>query len=226
MKIVLIGAPGSGKGTQSSLVRKRYDLSYLATGDMLRDAVARKTPQGILAKNAMDAGKLVDDEIVFDIVVSATNESKNANGCVLDGFPRTVRQATMMENANIHVDKAIEFSVPDDVILKRTSGRWIHQASGRTYHEEFRPPKTPGVDDVTGEPLIQRPDDRFEVAKKRLELFKSEANTLAEFYKTRGVYVRVDANRIVDEVYKTIVDHLDPIASSLNIQINEADNIS
>ncbi|CCW60473.1 unnamed protein product [Phytomonas sp. EM1] len=220
MRIVLIGAPGSGKGTQSSLIRERYELSYLATGDMLRDAVARKTPQGILAKNAMDSGKLVDDEIVFDIVMNATKREECGNGYVLDGFPRTIRQAEMVENSDMRIDKAIEFTVPDEVILKRTSGRWIHPGSGRSYHEEFRPPKQPGVDDITGEPLIQRPDDRREVAEKRLRLFKDEASALAEFYKERGVYARVDADRTVDEVHKTIVDLLDPIAASLGLQVH------
>lgn len=212
MKIVLMGAPGCGKGTQSPYIKERYGLCHLSTGDMLREAVANKTPSGVLAKSAMESGKLVSDEVVFGIVKESIRKPECRYGYILDGFPRTLRQAQMMEAAGEKVDKAIEFTAPDEVILTRTSGRWIHKASGRTYHEVFRPPKVPRTDDITGDPLYQRPDDQREVCEKRLNIYKSETAPLAKFYSERNAYVLVNADRTVDEVRNTIASILDSIA--------------
>ncbi|KAK7196632.1 adenylate kinase [Novymonas esmeraldas] len=218
MKIVLMGAPGCGKGTQSPYVQDRYGLCHLSTGDMLRDAVARKTANGLLAKGAMDSGKLVSDEIVFGIVKDSIKNPECRYGYILDGFPRTLKQAQMMDDAGERIDKVIEFNVPDEVILERTSGRWIHKASGRTYHEVFRPPQTPGKDDVTGESLYQRPDDRREVCEKRLDVYKSETLPLSNYFNKEGVYAVINANRAVEEVRKTIAQLLDPIGVATGLK--------
>lgn len=218
MKIVLMGAPGCGKGTQSPYIQDRYGLCHLSTGDMLRDAVSRKTPNGVLAKSAMDSGKLVSDDIVFGIVKESIKRPECRYGYILDGYPRTLKQAELMENAGERVDKVIEFSAPDEVILERTSGRWIHKASGRTYHEVFRPPKAPGVDDATGEPLYQRPDDRRDVCEKRLQIYKDETKPLADHYQGGDVFSIINANRTVEEVRKTIASLLDPIGIATGLK--------
>ncbi|KPI87660.1 putative Adenylate kinase [Leptomonas seymouri] len=218
MKIVLMGAPGCGKGTQSPYVKERYGLCHLSTGDMLRDAVTRKTANGLLAKDAMDTGKLVSDDIVFGIVKDSIKNPECRYGYILDGFPRTLKQAQMMKDAGEKVDKVIEFSAPDEVILQRTSGRWIHKSSGRTYHEVFRPPRSPGRDDVTGEALYQRDDDRRDVCKKRLEVYKKETQPLADYYSSLNVYAMINADRTVEEVRKTIAGLLDPIAIATGLK--------
>ncbi|CAC9535714.1 adenylate kinase [Leishmania donovani] len=218
MKIVLMGAPGCGKGTQSPYIQDRYGLCHLSTGDMLRDAVARKTANGKLAKDAMDSGKLVSDDIVFGIVKDSIKNPECRYGYILDGYPRTLKQAQMMEDAGEKIDKVIEFSVPDEVILERTSGRWIHKPSGRTYHEVFRPPKTPGKDDITGEDLYQRPDDRREVCEKRLDIYKNETRPLADYFIKEGVYSMINANQTIDEVRKAIAALLDPIGIATGLK--------
>lgn len=212
MKIVLMGAPGCGKGTQSPYIEERYGLCHLSTGDMLRDAVQRKTNNGVLAKSAMESGKLVSDDIVFGIVKESIQRPECKYGYVLDGFPRTLKQAQMMDEAGEKVDKALQFQAPDEVILARTSGRWIHKGSGRTYHEVFRPPRIAGKDDVTGEDLYQRPDDRRDVCKKRLEIYKQEMQPLETYYTKKGVYASINADNAVETVRKTIASILDPIA--------------
>ncbi|CAD2216974.1 adenylate kinase [Angomonas deanei] len=218
MKIILMGAPGCGKGTQSPYVTERYGICHLSTGDMLRDAVAKKTPNGVRAKSIMESGGLVSDDVVFGIVKESIAKPECKYGYVLDGFPRTLRQAQMMDEAGEKIDKTILFEVPDETILERTSGRWIHKASGRTYHEIFRKPAVPGKDDITGEPLYQRPDDRREVAASRLELFKKETSSLIDFYKNKGVFTSIDANRAVEEVRKTLASILDPIALATGLK--------
>lgn len=218
MKIVLMGAPGCGKGTQSPYVQERYGLCHLSTGDMLRDALARKTANGLLAKDALDTGKLVSDDIVFGIVKDSIKSPECRYGYILDGFPRTLKQAQMMDQAGEKIDKVIEFSAPDEVILARTSGRWIHKASGRTYHEIFRPPQTPGKDDVTGEDLYQRQDDRRDVCEKRLGIYKSETQPLSEYYNKVGVYSKINADRAVDAVRQTIASLLDPIGIATGLK--------
>lgn len=218
MKIVLMGAPGCGKGTQSPFIQQRYGLCHLSTGDMLREAVQKKTKNGVLAKSAMVQGRLVSDELVFGIVKDAIQEPECRYGYILDGFPRTMKQAELMDEAGEKVDKAIQFQAPDETILARTSGRWLHKASGRTYHDIFFPPRVAGKDDITGEDLYQRPDDSREVCKKRLGIYQAETKPLEEFYTKKGVYASVDADRVVDAVRKTISNLLDPIALATGLK--------
>ncbi|KAL5998192.1 hypothetical protein ACLOJK_009130 [Asimina triloba] len=171
----MTGPPGSGKGTQSPIIKDEYCLCHLATGDMLRAAVAVKTPLGIKAKEAMDKGELVSDDLVVGIIDEAMKKPSCQKGFILDGFPRTVVQAQkldeMLEKQGKKIDKVLNFAIDDAILEERITGRWIHPSSGRTYHTKFAPPKVPGTDDVTGEPLIQRKDDTAEVLKSRLEGF-------------------------------------------------------
>ena len=216
MKIVLMGAPGCGKGTQSPYLVEKYHICHLSTGDMLRDAVQKKTENGLKAKAAMDSGALVTDDIVFGILKDGMAKPECKNGYIIDGLPRTLGQAKRMEESGIKVDKVIHFDVPDDVIVERTSGRWIHRASGRTYHTIFRPPQKAGHDDQTGEELIQRPDDRKEVVVKRLEVYHKEVNPIKDFYTHTGIFAAIDGNRKMDEVRKSLASILDPLFKKLS----------
>ncbi|ESL09624.1 adenylate kinase [Trypanosoma rangeli SC58] len=218
MKFVLMGAPGCGKGTQSPFITQRYGVCHLSTGDMLRDAVAKRTSYGMKAKATMDAGGLVSDDIVFGILKESIAKPECKYGYVVDGYPRTLRQAELMEEAGEKVDKVILFDAPDEVIVARTSGRWLHRSSGRTYHEVFLPPKVQGIDDVTGEPLTQRADDTKEVVKKRLETYRKENEPLIAHYKEKGVFERLDANRPVEAVRKSVMAILDPVAIRLGLK--------
>nr|CCC93457.1 putative adenylate kinase [Trypanosoma congolense IL3000] len=219
MKLIFIGPPGCGKGTQSPSVAERYNICHLSTGDMLREAVANKSEYGLKAKTAMEAGGLVSDDIVFGIVKESIAQPQCKNGYLLDGYPRTLRQAQMMEEAGERVNKVVHFDAPDDVIVSRVSGRWIHRASGRTYHEVFCPPKVPGVDDVTSEPLMQRDDDRKEVVVKRLVAYHNQTKPLVDYYKSKGLLSTVDATQAVDTVRAALVSLLDPIATVIGAHI-------
>eukprot|EP00758_Cryptobia_borreli_P010446 Tbor_TRINITY_DN5567_c4_g2::TRINITY_DN5567_c4_g2_i1::g.13345::m.13345/K00939/adk, AK; adenylate kinase len=214
MKIVLIGAPGCGKGTQSNLIKEKYELCHLSTGDMLREAVKNQTPNGVRAKEAMENGTLVTDDIVFSIVKDSIAKPACSKGYIIDGLPRTLGQAEKMVQAGIGVDKALYFDVPSDVLLTRTAGRWIHTASGRSYHEKFAPPKVPRKDDITGEDLVQRPDDRTEIVEKRLKIFEKEIFPINDFYKKMGVFVAISGNRPVKEVSAAVINALNPVFES------------
>lgn len=215
MKIVLMGAPGCGKGTQSPFLKERYHICHLSTGDMLREAVANKTENGLKAKAAMDSGALVTDDIVFGILKDGMKKPECANGYIIDGLPRTLGQAQRMKETGIAVDQVVSFDVPDEVIVERTSGRWIHRASGRTYHEKFFPPQKAGIDDVTGEPLMQRPDDRKEVVVKRLEVYHKEINPIKDFYRNLGIFASINGNRALEDVRASLTSILDPIYKKL-----------
>eukprot|EP00249_Psilotum_nudum_P004066 c17591_g1_i1 orf=418-1149(+) len=203
-RAILIGPPGSGKGTQSPLIRDEYCLCHLATGDMLRSAVAAKTPLGIKAKEAMDKGELVSDELVVGIIDEAIKKPSCQKGFILDGFPRTSVQAekldAMLEKQGVKVDKVLNFDIPDSVLEERITGRWIHPASGRSYHAKFAPPKVPGIDDVTGEPLIQRKDDNVEVLKSRLEAFHNQTKPVIDYYEKKGIVTHLSAHKSPQEV--------------------------
>ncbi|KAL4192940.1 hypothetical protein AMTRI_Chr06g196820 [Amborella trichopoda] len=181
-RVILVGPPGSGKGTQSPVIKDEYCLCHLATGDMLRAAVVAKTPLGIKAKEAMDKGELVSDDLVVGIIDEAMKKPSCQKGFILDGFPRTVAQAEkldeMLEKQGTKIDKVLNFEIDDKILEERITGRWIHPSSGRTYHSKFAPPKVLGLDDVTGEPLIQRKDDTAEVLKSRLEAFHRQTEPL------------------------------------------------
>ncbi len=182
MRLILLGGPGAGKGTQATFIKEKYKIPQISTGDMLRAAVKAGTPLGVAAKKIMDAGGLVSDEIILGLVDERLKEPDCANGYLLDGFPRTIPQAEGMKQRGVTVDYVVEIDVDDAEIIKRMSGRRAHVASGRTYHVIFNPPKVEGKDDVTGEALIQRDDDKEETVRKRLEVYHSQTEPLVAFY--------------------------------------------
>src|SRR4051794_41123626 len=168
MRLILLGAPGAGKGTQANFIKEKYNIPQISTGDMLRAAVKAGTPLGMAAKKVMDAGGLVSDDIIIGLVKDRLKQADCAKGYLFDGFPRTIPQAEAMKEAGVGIDYVLEIDVPDEAIIERMSGRRVHQPSGRTYHIKFNPPKAAGRDDVTGEELIQRNDDKEETVRKRL----------------------------------------------------------
>ena len=182
MRIILLGAPGAGKGTQSNYISKTLGIPQISTGDMLRSAVSAGTPLGIAAKKVMDAGQLVSDEIIIGLVKERLTEDDCMKGCLFDGFPRTLAQAEALGKDGVHIQHVVEISVEDDDIIQRMSGRRVHPASGRTYHVRFNPPKTEGIDDESGEPLVQREDDNEETVKKRLQIYHTQTAPLIEYY--------------------------------------------
>jgi adenylate kinase len=182
MRVILLGPPGAGKGTQAAFITQRYGIPQISTGDMLRAAVKAGTPLGLAAKKVMDAGQLVSDDIIVGLVKERLKEPDCAAGYLFDGFPRTIPQADALKSAGIKVDVVLEIDVPDADIIERMSGRRVHLASGRTYHVSFNPPKRAGRDDVTGEPLIQRDDDREEVVRKRLAVYHAQTRALVDYY--------------------------------------------
>ena len=182
MRLILLGAPGAGKGTQATYICQKYGIPQISTGDMLRAAVKAGTPLGIAAKKVMDSGGLVSDGLIIDLVKERISQPDCANGFLFDGFPRTIPQADAMKAANVKLDYVLEIDVPFESIIERMSGRRSHAPSGRTYHVKFNPPKQDGLDDVTGEPLIQREDDKEETVKKRLEVYSAQTRPLVEYY--------------------------------------------
>jgi adenylate kinase len=182
MRLILLGPPGAGKGTQAAFIRDRYGIPQISTGDMLRTAIKAATPLGLAAKQVMDRGTLVSDDIIIELVKNRLRESDCARGYLFDGFPRTLPQADAMKDCGVKIDYVIEIDVPDAVIVERMSGRRVHLPSGRTYHIKFNPPKVTGRDDVTGEPLIQRDDDREETVTRRLAIYHAQTEPLVEYY--------------------------------------------
>jgi adenylate kinase len=183
MRLILLGGPGAGKGTQANYIKERYQIPQISTGDMLRAAVKAGTELGKKAKQVMDAGGLVPDDIIIGLVKERIKEADCQKGFLFDGFPRTIPQADAMKEAGVPIDAVVEIDVPDGEIIKRMSGRRVHLASGRTYHVVFNPPKVEGKDDVTGEPLIQRDDDKEETVKKRLDVYHAQTEPLVDYYK-------------------------------------------
>lgn len=182
MRLILLGPPGAGKGTQASFITEQFNIPQIATGDMLRAAVKAQSPLGIEAKKVMDAGELVSDDIIIGLVQDRLAQSDCSNGYLFDGFPRTIPQADALKNKSIKLDFVIEISVPEENIIERMSGRRVHPASGRTYHISFNPPKTEGIDDVTGEELVLRDDDREETVRNRLEVYREQTSPLVNYY--------------------------------------------
>lgn len=214
MKIILLGAPGAGKGTQAQFLTKAFDIPQISTGDMLRAAIKAGTELGTLAKSFMDSGKLVTDEIIIGLVKERIMEEDCKNGFLLDGFPRTVPQADALKEAGVAIDAVIEIDVADSVIVERMSGRRAHLASGRTYHVVFNPPKVEGKDDDTGEDLVQRDDDKAEVVLDRLRVYHDQTAPLVNYY--QGVaasdssvkYITIDGTQKIDAVEKEILAKL------------------
>jgi adenylate kinase len=182
MRLILLGPPGAGKGTQATFIKDAYGIPQISTGDMLRAAVGAGTPLGIAAKKVMDSGALVSDDIIIGLVKERLKETDCAAGYLFDGFPRTIPQADAMKNAAVQIDYVLEIDVPDAMIVERMSGRRVHVASGRTYHIKFNPPKVAGKDDLTGEALIQRDDDREETVQKRLAVYHAQTEPLIAYY--------------------------------------------
>ncbi|MDP2004280.1 MAG: adenylate kinase [Rubrivivax sp.] len=182
MRLILLGAPGAGKGTQATFICQRYGIPQISTGDMLRAAVKAGTPLGVAAKKVMDSGGLVSDEIIIGLVKERITQPDCAGGFLFDGFPRTLPQADAMKEAGVALDFVLEIDVPEADIIERMSGRRAHLPSGRTYHVRFNPPKVAGVDDVSGEPLIQRDDDKEETVRKRLQVYQSQTRPLVDYY--------------------------------------------
>lgn len=182
MRLILLGAPGAGKGTQANFIKEKYGIPQISTGDMLRAAVKAGTAVGLAAKKIMDAGGLVSDDIIISLVKERLQEKDCANGYLFDGFPRTIPQADAMKEAGVVIDYVLEIDVPDSAIVERMSGRRAHVASGRTYHVKFNPPKVAGKDDVTGEDLVQRDDDKEETVMKRLSVYHAQTEVLIGYY--------------------------------------------
>jgi adenylate kinase len=212
MRIILLGAPGAGKGTQANYIKEKFGIPQISTGDMLRAAVKAGTQLGLEAKKFMDAGGLVPDEVIIGLVKERIKDADCANGFLFDGFPRTIPQAEAMKQAGVDIDYVVEIDVPDEEIIKRMSGRRAHLPSGRTYHIVFNPPKVEGKDDHTGEDLVQRDDDREETVMKRLEVYHSQTSPLVDYYSSWAAqgngkaprYVRVGGIGSVDGIRDTI----------------------
>jgi adenylate kinase len=219
MKLILMGPPGAGKGTQAQFVCERYQIPQIATGDMLRAAVAEGSELGRKAKEAMDAGGLVADDIIIGLIKERIAREDCRKGFLLDGFPRTLPQARALRSENVVLDAVVEIVVPDDEIVRRMSGRRIHPASGRSYHVVFNPPKEEGKDDVTGEPLIQRDDDTEGTVRKRLETYHEQTEAVAGFYEALAEegaadaprLIKVDGTRSIEGVRDAIAEELEKV---------------
>ncbi len=216
MRLILLGGPGAGKGTQAKFITEKYGIPQISTGDMLRQAIKEGTQLGLEAKKYMDAGELVPDDVIIGLVKERIKQPDCEKGFLFDGFPRTIPQAEAMKDAGVQIDYVVEIAVPDEEIIKRMSGRRVHLPSGRTYHVVFNPPKVEGKDDVTGEPLVQRDDDKEETVKKRLEIYHAQTEPLVDFYKkweasgdaNAPKYVRIDGVGTVDEIRDRIFQAL------------------
>lgn len=213
MRLILLGPPGAGKGTQAAFVTQAYGIPTISTGDMLRSAVKAGTPLGLAANKIMDSGALVSDDVIIALVKERLKQPDSAHGYLFDGFPRTIPQADAMKNAPVAIDYVLEIDVPDASIVERMSGRRVHPASGRTYHIKFNPPKVAGLDDVTGEPLIQRDDDKEETVTKRLAVYHQQTEPLVAYYskwsRTGGPeapkYRKVDGTGPVDAIKAAVL---------------------
>ena len=213
MKLILLGAPGAGKGTQAAFICGKFGIPQISTGDMLRTAVKAGTPLGLAAKKVMDSGSLVSDDIIIGLVKERIAQADCANGFLFDGFPRTIPQADAMKASGVKLDAVLEIDVPDATIIERMSGRRVHMASGRTYHVKFNPPKVADRDDATGEPLIQRVDDLEETVRKRLQVYQHQTRPLVDYY-TRWArtgsadaprYLRVTGSGSVDQIKQRVM---------------------
>ncbi|TWO69956.1 adenylate kinase [Caenimonas sedimenti] len=215
MRLILLGAPGAGKGTQATFLCQKYGIPQISTGDMLRAAVKAGTPLGLAAKKVMDSGALVSDDIIIGLVKERIAQPDCTKGFLFDGFPRTIPQADAMKTAGVQLDCVLEIDVPFEAIIERMSGRRSHTASGRTYHVKFNPPKVAGLDDVTGEPLIQRDDDKEETVRKRLEVYAAQTRPLVDYYASWAQkdpkaprYRKIDGIGSVDDITARAVQAL------------------
>jgi adenylate kinase len=210
MRIILLGAPGAGKGTQATFIKEKFGIPQISTGDMLRAAVKAGTPLGIAAKKVMDSGGLVSDDLIIGLVKERIKEADCVNGFLFDGFPRTIPQADALRDAGVSIDTVLEIYVPDSAIVERMSGRRAHLPSGRTYHIKFNPPKVAGKDDVTGEDLIQRDDDKEETVTKRLAVYHDQTAKLVGYYQVLAAsgaatqYKKVEGVGSVEDITRSV----------------------
>ena len=219
MRLILLGGPGAGKGTQANVIKEKYGIPQISTGDMLRAAVKAGTDLGKKAKEYMDAGGLVPDEVIIGLVKERIQEPDCEKGFLFDGFPRTIPQADAMKEAGVPIDAVVDIDVPDEEIIKRMSGRRAHLASGRTYHIIYNPPKVEGKDDVTGEPLVQRDDDKEETVKKRLDVYHQQTEPLIDYYKkweavgesAAPKYIHIDGVGSLESISNSIIGALDKV---------------
>jgi len=219
MRLILLGGPGAGKGTQANFIKDKYQIPQISTGDMLRAAIKAGTELGKKAKGYMDSGGLVPDEVIIGLVKERIKEADCQKGFLFDGFPRTIPQADAMKDAGVSLDAVVDINVPDTEIIKRMSGRRVHLASGRTYHITFNPPKEEGKDDVTGEALIQRDDDQEETVRNRLDVYHAQTEPLVDYYKSwessgesaAPIYIRIEGVGKVEEIRDQIYSALDQL---------------
>ncbi len=219
MRLILLGGPGAGKGTQANFIKEKYGIPQISTGDMLRAAVKAGTPLGKEAKGYMDSGGLVPDEVIIGLVKERIQEPDCEKGFLFDGFPRTIPQADAMKDAGVPIEAVVDIDVPDEEIIKRMSGRRAHLASGRTYHIIYNPPKVEGKDDVTGEPLVQRDDDKEETVKKRLDVYHEQTEPLIDYYKkweasgeaAAPKYCHIEGVGSLEDITKQIFAALDSV---------------
>lgn len=218
MRLILLGPPGAGKGTQAAFIKERYKIPQISTGDMLRAAIAAGSPLGIEAKKVMDKGALVSDDIIVGLVKERLRAPDTANGYLFDGFPRTIAQAEATKDAGIKLDYVLEIDVPEADIIERMSGRRVHPQSGRVYHVKFNPPKVEGRDDLTGEPLVQRDDDKEETVRKRLGVYRDQTRALVDYYSKLAAasasdapkYRRISGVGSVDQIKQRVSNALSP----------------
>lgn len=218
MRLILLGPPGAGKGTQAAYITEKFGIPQISTGDMLRAAVKAQTPLGLEAKKIMDAGGLVSDDIIIGLVRDRLQQADCEHGYLFDGFPRTIPQADALKNARVALDYVVEIVVPEENIIERMSGRRVHPASGRSYHVKFNPPKTPGIDDITGEPLVQRDDDLEETVRHRLSVYREQTRPLVDYYSTWAqsgatdapAYRQLSGLGTVDEIRERVHQALQP----------------
>jgi len=221
MRLILLGGPGAGKGTQANFIKEKYRIPQISTGDMLRAAIKAGTDLGMKAKGYMDSGGLVPDDVIIGLVKERIKEPDCEAGFLFDGFPRTIPQADAMKDAGVSIDAVVDINVPDEEIIKRMSGRRVHLASGRTYHIAFNPPKEEGKDDVTGEALIQRDDDREETVRNRLEVYHAQTEPLIDYYKSwestgesaAPIYIRIEGVGKVEEIRDQIFSALEKVGA-------------
>jgi adenylate kinase len=219
MRLILLGGPGAGKGTQANVIKEKYGIPQISTGDMLRAAVKAGTDLGKKAKEYMDAGGLVPDEVIIGLVKERIQEPDCEKGFLFDGFPRTIPQADAMKDAGVPIDAVVDIDVPDEEIIKRMSGRRAHLASGRTYHIIYNPPKVEGKDDLTGEPLVQRDDDKEETVKKRLDVYHQQTEPLIDYYKkweaagdsAAPKYIHINGVGSLESISNSIISALDKV---------------
>ena len=209
MRLILLGAPGAGKGTQANSICEKFRIPQISTGEMLRAEIKSKSQLGLAAKKIMESGQLLEDDIIIQLVLKRLTSTDCIEGYLFDGFPRTIPQADALETQEIFLDIVLELTLDDEQIINRMSGRRIHQSSGRSYHLEFNPPKNDGVDDITGEPLIQREDDMPETVKHRLQVYQDETKPLVAYYQTQESksplkYIAVDGSQPVEKVFEDI----------------------